>query len=119
MRTLLTIFFMTLAAQVASSDLSSTIKSLNEKQVNISGYVYTLERMEDWRFKDEETQFKLDVEFAVPPKDLRKIKNTCVLKTNEVCYIEGKAELDTSRKQIILLLYQIDNLVMKQISGNF
>ena len=101
---------MTLASQVASNDLSSEIKAMNEKSYNIYGSVLRAENIDFWMYQDLETNFLFKMEFAVSPKYLKEIKSKCVSVGGQRCFIMGKAEMDTSGKDFILILYQIDEL---------
>ena len=85
---------------------------MNEKSYNISGSVYTRGSMGFWTYRDTETNFSFRMEFAVTPKHLREIKEKCVLDSDSrtFCKIKGKAEMDTSGKDFVLILYQIDEL---------
>lgn len=103
---------MTLAAQLASNDLASELKAMNERSYDIVGTVYSGRGFNAWYFKVDETDFTLQMELAVPPKYLREIKEKCILTSQSEtrCAIKGKAEMDTSGKDFVLILYQIDEL---------
>ena len=112
MRTILTFLFVAFTTQVVASDLATEIKAWNEKQVVISGKVYTRGGLDYWRYKDTQTGVSFDIEFALPPKDLRNVQSKCNLDKNDwkMCTIKGLAEIDTTREEIILMLYKIDEL---------
>lgn len=100
-----------LAAQVASNDLASELKAMNEESYNISGQVYTRGSQGIWVYRDTATNFSFTMEFAVSPKNLKEIKSKCIFVIGQPrCQITGKAEMDTSRTDFILILYQIDEL---------
>ena len=112
MRTLLATFFLLLAAPVASQDLAAELKAMNQKSYDVAGTVYSGSGWDNWYFKVDGMDLTLLMDFAVAPKYLREIKDKCILTSRSTtrCAIKGKAEVDTSGKDFVLILYQIDEL---------
>ena len=107
---------------VSAPNLGDVLSELNQKVVHIEGNLSGDSTEDKWLFEEQNTDvifFK--VTMLVRPSDLRMLREGCTSHPwgdRRECKIKALAELDTSRKQLDLIIFQLLEADIPPKSGN-
>ena len=96
--------------QISVPNLGDVLSELNEQVVFIEGDLKQIGGF--WLFSEKNTDIRFsDIALAVPPPDLRMLREGCSIDYGDVsphlCKIKALAELDISPKEISLIIFEL------------
>ena len=96
--------------QISAPNLGDVLSELNEKVVFIEGDLTQIGGF--WMFTEKNTDIRFsDIALAVPPSDLRMLREGCSIDYGDVspnlCKIKALAELDNSQQKIGLIIFEL------------
>ena len=95
---------------ITAVNLADVVSELNRKEVYVEGSLNKSRLSDRWYFIEDNTKVHFATTMSVRPSNLRRLREGCVSKSlldDRQCKIKALAELDTSEREIKLIIFEI------------
>ena len=95
---------------ITAVNLADVVSELNRKEVYVEGSLNKSRLSDRWYFIEANTKVHFATTMSVRPSNLRRLREGCARKSlsdDRQCKIKALAELDTSEREINLIIFEI------------